>query len=230
MAKHLNAYDRALLALRDKLEKMGQLAGERLSQAMQAFVAQDEEQARLVLAGDDEIDILDEELEMEALELISLQQPVDYELRFLSAVIRVSREFERIADYACDIAEATLQLEKGKPFFKPLIDLPRLAELVQGLMRKAFQAHVIKDLVAAGELDEDDDQIDQLFLNLVAELTDFIKKEPECVDQAIKILLVSRYLERVGDHVVNIGEMIIFTETGERHPFKRAKRKARNGE
>lgn len=220
MLKRLNAYDRALIVIKEELLAMSRIVGTRLAEAMRSFIEQDWELAKNTAADDDEIDGYDESIEMKALELITLQQPTDYELRFLTAVIRISRELERIGDYACDIAEATLQLKSKAPFFKPLVDLPKLAELVQTMMNKSLNAYFDKNLSTARQLDNDDGEVDSLFLTLLEELTGYMKKGPEYVDQASMILLVARYLERIGDHVVNIAEMCIFTETGERHPFK----------
>ncbi|MGE5582526.1 MAG: phosphate signaling complex protein PhoU [Bacillota bacterium] len=223
MVKHLNAYDRALLAIGQKLQAMSELVGRRLNLAMRSISEQDDEQAKFVIDGDEEIDAMEEALEMESLELISLQQPIDRDLRFLAAAMRIGRDLERIADYASDIAELTLALKHKSPYFKPLIDLPRMAGLVQAMLSKSIKAYIEKDPAIAREMDNDDDQVDQLFLLLLEELTGYMKKGPEYVDQASSLLLVARYLERIGDHVVNIAEMVIFTETGERHPFKEKK-------
>jgi phosphate transport system protein len=144
-------------------------------------------------------------------------------LRFLNAAMRISRELERINDYACDIAEAVLQLHQTVPFFKPLTDLTKMASLVQAMLAKSLKAHFEKDLAAAGQLDDDDCVVDEIFALLLRELVDYMKKAPECIEQASVILLVVRYLERIGDHVVNIAEMTIFMETEERHPFKAKK-------
>ncbi len=220
MVKHMNAYDRALMALNQKLLQMSKIVGKLLEDAMNSLINQDETTAQKLIAADDEIDIMEETLEMESLELISLQQPFDRELRFLAAAIRIGRELERISDYACDIAELVLGLKEKTPYFKPLIDLPRMAELVLVMMKKSFKAFLDKNTKLAGELDKDDNEVDQLFLALMEELTGYMKQGPEYVDQASSLLLAARYLERIGDHVVNIAEMVIFIETGERHPFK----------
>lgn len=223
MVKYLNAYDRALIEIGNTLEQMGQLVTKQLTEAMQSFAAQDAALAQTVVDRDDAVDRRDENIEREALELISLQQPVDYDLRFLNATMRISRELERISDYSCDIAEAVLQLQQVKPFFKPLTDLTQMAALVQAMLMKSLKAHFEKDLPAAREMDDDDQAIDEIFTLLLRELVDYMKKAPECIEQASVILLVARYLERIGDHVVNIAEMTIFAETGERHPFKEEK-------
>jgi phosphate transport system protein len=224
MVKHLNAYDRSLIQIKNRLLEMSGLVGNRLAEAMHSFIGQDEELAQLIIAGDDDIDAREENLEMECLELISLQQPIDHDLRFLAAAMRIGRELERIGDYACDIAKLIVGLKSKTPYFKPLVDLPRMAQTVQEMLAKSMKAYFEKDIKLAGELDGDDNQVDELFLALLGELTDYMKQGPEYVDQASSLLLVTRYLERIGDHVVNIAEMVIFTETGERHPFK-AKRK-----
>ncbi len=224
MVRRLNTYDRALLQIGDKLNNMGQLAGKLLAEALNSFIGQNDILANQVIDSDDEIDGLEETIEAESINLISLQQPVDYDLRFLIAAMRISRELERISDYACDIAEVTLHLKAKVALIKPLVDLPKLAELVREMMGKSLKAHLGKDLTAARQMDDDDDEVDALFRSLLQELLDWMKKSPEYVEQASMILLIVRYLERIGDHIVNISEMTIFMETGERHPFKQFKK------
>jgi phosphate transport system protein len=218
--KHLNAYDKGLIDINDRILALSESVGVSLSRAMDSFVAQDLVKAKAVIDGDEVIDALEEALEMDSLELISLQQPMDRDLRFLASAMRISRELERINDYACDIAELILDLEPKLPFFKPLVDLPYMAELVRKMMGKSIKAFTERDLSLARQLDEDDDQVDQLFVALLKELTGYMKKDAEYVDQASSLLLAARYLERIGDHIVNIAEMVIFIDSGQRHPFK----------
>ncbi len=218
--KHLNAYDKALIEIHRRILTMSELVGASLKEAMDSFVSQDIAKAKAVIDGDEAVDALEEALEMDSLELISLQQPMDRDLRFLAAAMRISRELERINDYACDIAELTLDLQPKTPFFKPLVDIPHMVELVQQMMNKSLEAFTKHNSSLARQLDSDDDQVDSLFISLLKELTAYMKKSSEYVDQASSLLLVARYLERIGDHIVNIAEMVIFIDCGERHPFK----------
>jgi phosphate transport system protein len=209
MVKYSNAYDRALVQIGKVLEQMGQLVTVQLTEALQSFTTQDRQMAQTVVERDDDIDTLDENIERDALDMISLQQPVDYDLRFLNAAMRISRELERISDYGCDIAEAVTHLHQATPFFKPLTDLTRMGELVRAMLEKSLKAHFEKDLIKARELDNDDQAVDDIFTALIEELVDYMKEKSEYIEQASIILLVVRYLERIGDHVVNISEMTI---------------------
>lgn len=220
MARRLNSYDRALLRINDKLKQMSKLAEKQLEDAVNSFIKHNDQMANEVIAGDDEIDNLDEAIEMESINLICLQQPVDYDLRFFIAAMRIGRELERISDYACDIAETTLRL-KGKVSSLQLPDsLPKLINLVRKMMAKSLKAHFDMDLPVARQMDGDDNEVDRLFLLLSQELLELMKENPEYVELAGMVLLIIRSLERIGDHIVNISEMTIFMETGERHPFK----------
>ncbi|TCL61824.1 PhoU-like phosphate uptake regulator [Hydrogenispora ethanolica] len=223
MWRRLNAYDRALLEMKERIRDLAGMVEQQLQKAMQSFVEQDVALAEAVIQGDDPIDRLEASLEMEALELISIQQPVDQDLRLLAAVMRIGKELERISDYACDIAETTLNLRKKGEWFKPLIDLPRMADLVQGMFTKSCEAFYRNDAATARQLDDDDQAVDELYLMLYQELTELMRADSANVDQGFAILLIVRYLERIGDHLVNVAEMTVFVATGERHPFKTRK-------
>jgi phosphate transport system protein len=218
--RRLNAYERTLERIETELLQMSQTVSQCLAMAVQALKRQDEALARTILAEDDRIDTLDETVEQQSLNLLSLQQPEDRDLRMLAALMRVSRELERIGDYACDIAEATLELRRKQIVYKPLAKLEELTELVGTMLDKSLAAFAERDVAAAGQMDDDDLAVDRLYPSLVAEITGLMKQDPEWVDLGSVLLLIVRYLERIGDHVVNIAEMVIFMENGERHPFK----------
>ncbi|HOP74765.1 MAG TPA: phosphate signaling complex protein PhoU [Bacillota bacterium] len=221
MFGRMNAYDRAIVNIRDRVLAISEQVDRQLHLAMRSFIEKDETLALTVINADDAIDQADSQLELDALELISIQQPVVQDLRRLAAAMRISRELERIGDYACDIAEIMLRLKMKTEWFKSLTDVPRMAERVQIMLKKSLSAYRDLNLTAAWELDTDDQEIDRLYLELYDELTRYVQNNPDAVEQAFGILLVVRYLERIADHGVNIAEMVIFIETGERHPFKR---------
>ncbi len=221
MPHHPNAYDQALLQIQKQALSLGQMVRTQLQRAMRSLIEQDRDLAEAVIAADDAVDDLDAVLELAALEIISIQQPLEHELRFLAAAMRISRELERIADYSCDIAESALQLTRRGEGFTPLAALPRMAGLVQAMLERSLEAYRDRDLEAALRLDDDDDEADRSYAAFYQELSGHLQANPDRVDQAFNTLLIARYLERIGDHAVNIAEMLIFSETGERHPFKR---------
>ncbi|MDN5361358.1 MAG: phosphate transport system protein [Moorella sp. (in: firmicutes)] len=220
MNRILNAYDRALLDLQQNILRMGEYVADQLDQALQALKDQDRELARRVVEGDDVADDLAHDVEMSSLDLISLQQPTGDDLRTLATVMRVSRELERIGDYAVNIAEVAGRLAKLGPYFKPLVDIPHMSDLARAMLRRSLQALVERNLEIAREVVAADDAVDRLFEALYDELVAYMKRGPEYVDQASYLALVARYLERIADHAVNVAEMVVYRETGRRRAFK----------
>lgn len=220
---YLNWQQKVFADLRKKVFEAGEIVGKKVKDALFALETRDLNLAKLIIGGDNEVDNLTLALEMEALELISLQQPVEWELRFLAATIRISHELERIGDYACDIAETVLLFAKKGAFFKPLDDINCMGSLVQTMMDKSIRAYLENDLNSSRQMHNDDDEVDRLFLKLLDELGEYMKQGSNYVDQASGLILVDRYLERIGDHIVNIAEMTIFIESGDHSPFKTRK-------
>jgi len=218
MSRPLSAYDRALLELEQDILRMGDHVETSMVKALEALKRQDTVLAGQVIEGDTLTDDWSYDIEERALELISLQQPLEKDLRILATVMRVGRELERIGDYAVNIAEVALRLAGQGPYFKPLVDIPRMSELAQTMLRKSLEAFVTRKVETAKEVIASDDEVDRLFESLYEELVDYMKKGAQYVDQASYLALVARYLERVADHAVNIAEMVIFRETGVRRP------------
>ncbi|MCG0277774.1 MAG: phosphate signaling complex protein PhoU [Thermanaeromonas sp.] len=218
MARPLSAYDRALLELERDILRMGDHVEASVAKALEALKEQDVALARQVIEEDALTDDWNYDIEERALELISLQQPLDKDLRILATVMRVGRELERIGDYAVNIAEVALRLAGQGPYFKPLVDIPRMSELAQNMLRRSLESFVTRKVEIAKEVIASDDEVDRLFESLYDELVGYMKKGAQYVDQASYLALVARYLERVADHAVNIAEMVIFRETGVRRP------------
>ncbi|MBO8169550.1 MAG: phosphate signaling complex protein PhoU [Thermoanaerobacteraceae bacterium] len=221
MIKHVNAYDRAIRSLQQDIMEMGIKVNEALSMAMDGLKNQNECRCQQVIEMDDVIDDMDYDIEEKALELISLQQPMADDLRVLASALRIIKELERIGDYAVNIAEISIKLKEKGEYFKPLVDIPKMAELAQAMVTKSLEAFTEKNTARAREVNTDDEEVDSLFEALYDELIDFMKQDSSFVDQASYLSLVARYLERIGDHAVNIAEMTIYMVTGERRPFDR---------
>jgi len=216
MKTPFNAYDRAILGLQKDLAEMGSKVKENLELAVEALIFQDVNKAAQVIANDDVIDDLDYEIEYEALEIISLQQPLSEDLRILAGVLRIGKDLERISDYAVNIAEVCQSLAGGGDYFKPLVDIPRMCQMAMEMLVKGLSALNSRDLELAREVILADDAIDDLYASLYQELVGYMKKEKDYVEQASHLAFVARYLERVGDHTVNIAEMTIYMVTGQR--------------
>ncbi|HHP51134.1 MAG TPA: phosphate signaling complex protein PhoU [Moorella mulderi] len=220
MARILNAYEQALLELERQLLKMGDFVGNQVDLALRALKSQDPSLAQEVIKRDDVVDNWDYDLETAILDLISLQQPSREDLKTLATLLRVSKELERIGDYAVNIAEVAINLSRLGPYFKPPVDIPKMAQMAQAMLKKSLEALVNRDQEAAQEVFYADEAVDNLYKNLHQELIQYMKRGPEYVDQAYYLMLVARYLERIADRAVNIAEMVIFRETGERRAFK----------
>jgi phosphate transport system protein len=192
---------------------MGSLAAEAVHTSIRALAERDLALCDRVMEVENQIDALNLEIEERALQLLALQQPMARDLRTIAGVLRMSTDIERIGDYSVDTARQARNLA-DRPLFKPLVDILRMAHLVEKMLHDSLEAFVRRDLDLAMEAVLQDDEVDALYKSLHEELAEFVRKDPELVDQAMSLLLVGVYLERMADHVTNIGERIWFIETG----------------
>ncbi|MFZ5925005.1 MAG: phosphate signaling complex protein PhoU [Bacillota bacterium] len=207
-------FDAELAKLDKSLLRMGTIAEEMLSKALTALANRDVGLADETIGMDDQVDALNLEIETTCIRLIATQQPAARDLRVIVAAIKICADVERVADYVVDIAKTAKRLA-DRPLFKPLIDIPRLQSLVSQMLHETLEAFVSRDLTLVHKMINDDDQVDNLYRSLYEELVEFMKKDPQVVDQAVQLLLISRYLERIADHITNIGERVFYVETGE---------------
>lgn len=210
-----NVFHAELDALRQDMARMGTLVEEAIASAMQALLNRDLELARKVVAGDDTIDRMELNIEQRILALIALQQPMASDLRMLGAALKIITDLERLADHAQAIARVAIRLD-GQPFIKPLIDIPRMADIARSMVRDALTAYIRRDELLARQMIARDDELDGLYKRVFNDLLGFMARDPQTIEQATQLLFVASGLERIGDHATNIGEWTIYIATGER--------------
>jgi phosphate transport system protein len=193
---------------------MGAVTAQALDTAIHALAHRCLESCDRVMTLENEIDALNLSVEQRAMQLLALQQPMARDLRTIAGVLRIISDIERIGDYSVDVCRQARALA-DKPLFTPLVDIPRMAQLVQAMLVKALDAFVRRDLDLAIESVREDDEVDRIYRRLHHQLIEHIQRDPGLATQAIALLLVATYLERMADHVTNIGERIWFIETGE---------------
>jgi phosphate transport system protein len=203
-----------LQALRSRLLTMGSLAETMIHQAVKALVDRDQALVQAVLAQEEEIDLLCIEIDDRCFTQIALHQPMASDLRFLVAGIKINSDLERIGDQAVSIALRARSLI-GQPQLKPLIDIPRMADLVQWMVRKSLDAFVQQDPELARSVIDGDDDVDALRDQVFRELLTYMMGDPTTVPRALDLILVSRNLERIADHATNIAEDVIYIVRGE---------------
>jgi phosphate transport system protein len=203
-----------LAEMQQLIVHMGHLVTEDIEQATLSLARKDSDLARRVIAADDEVDRLLIDIQMKAMQLLALQQPMARDLRVIGTGLKIVTDLERMADHATDIAEVTLKLE-GQPLIKPLVDIPRMADLAQEMTRQALEAYIRQDEALARAMIQQDDEVDHLYHAIFDELLGFMERDPSVVVQATYLLHVAAHLERVADHATNLGEWTIYMTTGE---------------
>ena len=206
-------FDEELKDLKEKLLEMASRAEEQIGLAVRGLKDRKEEMACEVLKKEEDINRLDIEIDEMAMRLLALRQPMAADLRFITSAMKIGSDLERIGDLAVNIAERTFELLKF-PQLKPLIDIPRMAELAQGMVRDALNAFVSGDADLAKNVCQRDDQVDQLNGQIFRELLTFMMEDPETITRAVDLILVGRHLERIADHATNIGEDVIYMVKG----------------
>ena len=198
-----------LEALKGRLLAMGGLAEERLRLALQGLVDRNHELLADVIAGDARIDELQMEIDERCFTLLALYQPVAVDLRAIVSTLKINADLERVGDFAVNIGEAARRYILHPPV-KPLIDLPRMGQLALKMLRESLDSFVSKDVSLAQAVLTQDDWLDGLKDQIVRELLTYMLGDPRTIEPAVDLILISRHLERVGDHATNIAEDVIF--------------------
>ena len=208
-----NRFDRQLCQLNDELIEMGELIEKAIEDTIKALVSQDVELANAVINMDDEIDAKEKEIENLCLKLLLQQQPVAKDLRLISSALKMITDMERIGDHATDISEITIELSSQK-YIKNLEHIQQMSKETMVMLVQSIEAFVNKDIDKARNVIEQDDIVDNLFITVKRELIGMIHENVDAGEQATDLLMVAKYLERIGDHATNISEWVIFSITG----------------
>ena len=208
-----NKFDQQLSNLNDMLIEMGAMIEKAISLAIRALVQQDETLANEAVRFDSEIDQMEKDIEAMCLRLLLQQQPVAKDLRLISAALKMITDMERIGDQAADISEITLLLI-GKTYIKKLEHIPQMAEATAKMVTESIDAYVKMDLDLARQVIDYDDVVDNLFDAVKYDLIGMIQADKNCGEQAIDLIMIAKYFERIGDHATNIAEWVVFSITG----------------
>jgi phosphate transport system protein len=196
-------------ALKQTLLAMGGLVEDQIRRVMRALVERDDEQARDVIDRDRQVNAYENEIDEKCVELLALHQPAAGDLRFITTAMKIVTDLERIGDQAVNIAQRALELNR-EPQLKPYIDLPRMAEKAQAMMKESLDAFVSRDASLARRVRGQDEAVDALNHQIFRELLTFMMEDPSTIPRAIRLILIARFLERVADHATNIAEMVVF--------------------
>ena len=208
-----NRFDRQLSTLNDELIEMGSMIEKSIETAIKALVNQDVDLARHAIEADEEIDRQERIIEDLCLKLLLQQQPVAKDLRLISSALKMITDMERIGDHASDISEITIALA-DQPYIKKLEHIQQMAKETMIMLVGSIEAFVDKDLEKANEVIKRDDVVDDLFDKVKKELIQMIHENADKGEQAADLLMVAKYMERIGDHATNISEWVIFSITG----------------
>jgi len=221
--------ERELQEMQDDLLRLGDRVDTAIASCMRSLEQRDLDLARQVVAGDAEINALRFQIEENCLRLIATQQPAAGDLRAVVAAMNIVVDLERMGDHAAGVARVVLRMG-DEPLLKPLIDLPRMAEVCREMLRQALQAYVARDADAALAVARRDDTIDGLYQQIFRELLTFMIEDPRTTTRALWLLFSAHNVERIGDRITNIVERIVFMTSGIMHELNPEPRDAVGGD
>lgn len=213
MPQSRGVLDKELGKIQDKVLQLGSLLEEAIRNSVAALKERDVELARQVIANDIRLNEVRYAIEEQCLTVIATQQPVASDLRMIIASMHVAIEMERMGDHAEGIAQLVMRMA-GEPLLKPLIDIPRMADVACDMLRRSLNAFLSRDTAAAREAAKLDDEIDQLYDQVMRELLTYMMQDPTTINRGTYLLWVAHNLERIGDRVTNISERVVFLNTG----------------
>lgn len=209
------AYHKDLHKLKEEVVSMGNLVSKAIGDSVLSLKNRDSDLAQKVIETDTEIDAMDQKIEEDCMRLLALQQPMARDLRLIISVLKMSIDLERMGDLSLEIAVIT-KITANVPPIKPLVDIPRMSDICQDMLKNIMIAFENKDVEAAKVVAKRDDEIDMLFDQVRRELISYMIEDPKKITGAQHLNFVARYLERIGDHITNLSENVVFMVTGER--------------
>ncbi|MDP1570277.1 MAG: phosphate signaling complex protein PhoU [Vicinamibacterales bacterium] len=209
MERVVRHFEEELATLQERLLAMGGLAEERVREAVHGLSRREPDVVARVLVGDEPVNDLHIEIDDRCFKLLALHQPMAADLRVIVAAVKINTDLERVGDLAVNIAEASQRYLQHAPV-KPLIDIPRMGEIAQTMLRDSLDAFVRRDIELAEAVLAEDDKLDALKTQIFRELLTYMLQDAATIEAALDLILVSRHLERIGDHATNIAEDVIF--------------------
>ena len=207
--RHVRHFQDELELLKTRLLEMGGLAEERVRAALRGLVEREPALIERVLSGDGPINQLHIEVDDRCFKLLALHQPMAVDLRAIVSAVKINTDLERVGDLAVNIAEAVRRYLRHAPV-KELIDIPHMGEIAQDMLRDSLDAYVRRDTALAHQVLNQDDELDALKTQVFRELLDHMLRDMATIEPALDLILISRHLERIGDHATNIAEDVIF--------------------
>ncbi len=205
--------EQELEKLKERILAMGGFVEDAIRKSMKSLVERDRDLAIQVIDGDAIVNNYDVEIEEECIKFLALWQPTGSNLRFVTTAIKIITDLERMGDLAVDISERAMEL-LDEPPLKPYIDLPRMSEAAQKMLKDSLDSFVAKDADLAMQVCASDDFVDNLNQQIFNELLVYMLKDPKNISRAVRLTYIAKYLERVGDHATNIAEMVVYLVKG----------------
>jgi phosphate transport system protein len=209
----VRSYDEELTRLRNGLSRMGGMAETQLAEAIESVMRRDGELAETVIRGDDAVDNLQREIEDHVTRLLALRQPMARDLREILSALRIAGEIERIADYAVNVARRGLLLSALEPV-RPAHVIPRIGKLVQTMIKDVLDAFIARDAEKAVAVWQRDEEVDEIYNSLFRELLTYMMEDPRAISTCTHFLFIAKNIERIGDHVTNIAELVFYSVRG----------------
>jgi phosphate transport system protein len=213
MEKIERHFERELERLGSELLRLGGLVEQAIDRSVQALVERDVDLARRVIEEDEAIDSLENDIDVLCTDLLALRQPLARDLRYITTALKITPDLERIADHAVNISERAIELASEPPL-KPLIDIPRLAQMARSMVHDALDAFVRRDAEAARAIIPRDEALDRLMEQIFRELLSFMIEDPRTITRAMRLIFVAKYFERIGDQATNVCEMVVYMVEG----------------